>query len=500
MIDLEAVRRAVAEANPLPSTDPIPPMQAEEIVSLIQRRVRVGSNDTAEATLPTDRARAREVRGSRWTPAIIVAAATFVVIATFAAPALLGYWLRSDADTPTDPPTIVTTTTTTVVTTTSIPASPPPSVPPVGLPITWTRVPHDPTFEDAAFADAAANDERIVVVGGSDIGEDGATMTGAVWVSDDGSTWTHIQDPSFAENFDDEPPPWWTAGMSAVAYDQGVFVAVGHVGNDAAVWASTDGLEWPRIDAPSLGGEGLESILGVTSGTSGWVAVGQEDLNAGVWFSADGASWEAVDDSDLRAGGDIVSALLFDVVEGGPGYVAVGWIQVKGARTSVNGGSVGNVEQAAVWVSVDGRDWTLTDLDQFGDEYIIASVVVDPEDDSLIGFGWNGMWRSTDGAQWSLSDNRDSEWTSLPPPGASIAWYEEGAVAAAQDSALALWTSADHGTTWARHDPEDPAFEGHRPAVWKVLTLKNRVLALGATGEYLSEVNAMWIGSIDADG
>ncbi len=491
MIDLDAVRRSVAEANPLLSTDPISPTQAQEIVSSIERRLQVGSWGVTDTPHRTEPAMDREIRRSRWTPAIVAAAASLAVLATFAVPTLVGYWLRSEGETPIDPPTTtVTPTTAAATTTTTEPPSTTTTVPPVGLPITWERVPHDPMFEDAAFSRAATDGKRVVVVGSGGF-VDGFPTKGVVWASDDGATWQRIDDPSFALPADADQHPSWMAGIGSVAYANGLFVASGNIANDGAVWVSEDGIAWTRVDAPSLGGDGLEQISGLAAGAPGWVAVGQDDLNAAVWFSPDGSSWEAVDDPDLRADGDIVSAMLFDVVEGGPGYVAVGWIQVKDDANS----SITEAEnRAAVWVSVDGRDWTLTDLGQLEDEFIIASVAVDPIDGSLIGFGWNGLWRSADGVSWSLSDPRGSEWTSLPPPGVSIAWFGDGAVAAGQDLALALWTSADHGMTWVLHDRQDPVFEGHNPMVSHVIRFDDRVIAFGKTGEYLSEVAAVWIG------
>ncbi len=509
MIDLDAVRRSVAETNPFPSSDPISPAMQARIVSRIEKTLQIESGAAADHTRRRTSAKRRHQSATteygpavaagaggigtlHRRPIIVAVAAGLAVIAVFTVPALLGHWLRTDLEAPTvvpttvsTPTTVVTPSTTVVPTTTTVPRV-------AGLPITWERVPHDPMFVDAWISDAATNDKRVVAVGSAETPQSDPTA-GVVWVTDDGWIWERIDDPSFTETFVDGPPPWWVVGMYSVDYARDLFVAAGSMGNDAAIWVSPDGIEWSRIEAPDLGGDGLEVILSLTASEAGWVAVGQNDLDAGVWFSPDGRTWQTVDDPDLKAGDEIVSALLFDVVEGGPGFVGVGWVQVKDS-----GGGTGfraeQQEQAAVWVSVDGQDWTLTDIDQFGDEYVIDSVAVDPLGSGLIAFGWDGIWRSSDGVHWSLSNEQNAQLSAVPLPGSSIAGFGGGVVAAGSDTALSLWTSADGRTTWVRHDQDDPAFDGYRPAITKLLRYNDTVIAFGTAGEYLNEVSAVWIG------
>ncbi len=67
--------------------------------------------------------------------------------------------------------------------------------------------------------------------------------------------------------------------MNGVISWEGGFVAVGgdggDSGRDAAVWFSTDGLEWSRVvDPDGLGAEGWQTMNAVVAGGPGLVAVG----------------------------------------------------------------------------------------------------------------------------------------------------------------------------------------------------------------------------------
>ncbi len=134
-------------------------------------------------------------------------------------------------------------------------------------------------------------------------------------------------------------------------------MAVGSVdgdGNDAAVWTSTDAVTWNRATGTDLGGPGNQWMDAVTSGPLGLVAVGSSSTDEGgstgaVWTSADGLSWTRVPNDEAAFAAVLADTgestmNLFDVVAGGPGYVAVGAEAVT--------------DQSVVLVSVDGQTWS----------------------------------------------------------------------------------------------------------------------------------------------
>jgi hypothetical protein len=126
-------------------------------------------------------------------------------------------------------------------------------------------------------------------------------------------------------------------------------VAVGMDGPDdninAAVWTSPDGITWTQVppDESSLGGDGEQSMWGVTRGGPGLVAVGWDgsvDGDAAVWTSADGISWVRVPHDAAVFGGE-GDQIMWRVTTGGLGLVGVGWDESGGDR------------DAAVWTTGD---------------------------------------------------------------------------------------------------------------------------------------------------
>jgi hypothetical protein len=139
--------------------------------------------------------------------------------------------------------------------------------------------------------DLATNDTGTLVAGGESVwGE----VRPRLWFSADGDRWQKVDggpggplDANGDESVRD---------IAAVGNG---FVAVGSAsgdGQDGAVWYSPDGLEWTRVESPSLGGRGrqaIESVVwtgnivvagGYTSGTNGQ---GQPVI----WRSGDGKTW-----------------------------------------------------------------------------------------------------------------------------------------------------------------------------------------------------------------
>ncbi|MCH7669852.1 MAG: hypothetical protein IIC71_11745 [Acidobacteria bacterium] len=92
-------------------------------------------------------------------------------------------------------------------------------------------------------------------------------------------------------------------------------VAVGRDGNDgalnAAVWTSSNGIDWARVpdDEAAFGGSGSQAMFSVAASESRLVAVGYDasggDADAAVWRSSDGITWARVPhDEGVFGGGD----------------------------------------------------------------------------------------------------------------------------------------------------------------------------------------------------
>jgi hypothetical protein len=84
--------------------------------------------------------------------------------------------------------------------------------------------------------------------------------------------------------------------MASVTAFRGGFVAVGYDrangASAAAVWTSTDGTSWDRVEQGSLAGSGAElSMSDVVADGDRLLAGGTDGTNAAVWISDDGERW-----------------------------------------------------------------------------------------------------------------------------------------------------------------------------------------------------------------
>jgi hypothetical protein len=280
-----------------------------------------------------------------------------------------------------------------------------------------------------------------VVTGGPGYVAGGVDETAtAFWTSADGRSW----DPVAVE-------PHNAPVAEIVAGGPG-FVAV--TSSPASIWTSADGREWTRAaDQPDLaGGTPLDLA---TNGTV-FVAVG----GGGFWRSEDGVAWR-------RTSVPGNPGNQYDVVAGGPGFVAVGSVLL------------GSMEaKGAIWTSVDGSTWERLADDPVFDQAEIVSVARDG--DGLVAAGWRSdieagwfftpvVWRSADGLTWTRATVEDSTLApDSPPPsgpgalqGALIThvtrgdggWLAVGGDARLDGESLrqrlAVWTSAD-GANWTR--------------------------------------------------
>lgn len=259
----------------------------------------------------------------------------------------------------------------------------------------------------------------------------------ALWHSTDGVEWARItHDFGSGAAITDLSASGF--GMVAVGIDWSGDRPV------AAAWTSVGGVEWVRVphDADVFAGA-TARINAVTSGSFGLVAVGQAcEADPGpcpgrpaFWLSPDGSSWRRVLLDDVGS--------VLDVTIGGPGLVAVG---------TVGDGA----QDAAVWVSSDALSWTRIESDGFGGEgnQWMARVAALPTIVVAVGGEWTEatgprsmVWNSVDGMAWDLESGTGAI---AAGPLNGIAAGGPGFVAAGDESLGSpdtLWSSPD-GLSW----------------------------------------------------
>ncbi|MBU1494054.1 MAG: hypothetical protein KJ956_08815 [Actinobacteria bacterium] len=228
--------------------------------------------------------------------------------------------------------------------------------------VSWRRVRDESAFKGSqgqTIYDLVAHGSRIVAVG-VDIPrtEGGQALQGdlggaAVWISDDGSTWTRIAPDQFAADT--------TRLIHAVASRGTAVVAVGFGQTlttvNPAVWISTEGLSWRSVESEVLQSPVAESMTALTATSSGFVAMGSSGIDVAVWTTANGTDWERVALDPNVFGGTLQDHLTVTSVEAfGRGLVAVGHVSTDN-----------DLEDAVVWISPDGIAWArLSDSVIFG--------------------------------------------------------------------------------------------------------------------------------------
>ena len=267
--------------------------------------------------------------------------------------------------------------------------------------ITWSRVSHDETAlggDNEQFMNAVtAGGPGLVAVGTDGFDTD---PDAAVWTSSDGITWSRV--PHDEAIFGGQR----NQSMDGVATGGPGVVAVGTDGSgddgDAVVWTSSDGITWSRVSdgAGVLGGDGRQLMLGVTAGGPGLVAVGSEGnfslSDAAVWASSDGINWSRAPHDDAVFGGRLSQAMV-SVTAGGPGLVAVGWDGVLAEF---------RIRHAAVWSSPDGLSWSRTPDDETlfgdaGDQPMLDITTLGP---MLVAVGHESPGRNLGAAAWTGMD------------------------------------------------------------------------------------------------
>lgn len=233
-----------------------------------------------------------------------------------------------------------------------------------------------------------------------------------------------------------------------------------------AMWRSADGITWtPVYLSPSVFPAGA-SISAIVQGGPGYVAVGgkmflqgAEQQQAMVWLSPDGRTWTRVSHQAAFDG-----AAMSAAAAGGPGLVAVGSIATNG-RVPVS------QERGVVWTSADGRTWRRLAGSVFAGANIVDVIKAGP---GLVAVGDSYpapppsgshavVWVSSDGITWRRVQ-RDPHVFVNGSAMLRVVAGAHGLVASGiteppnPDYHSLLWTSSD-GLTW-RLVPGDPLQHG----------------------------------------
>jgi hypothetical protein len=341
--------------------------------------------------------------------------------------------------------------------------------------------------------------------------------------------------------------------VNAVAAQAGSQVAVGSANGFPATWISTDGgSDWTRGTGGNpavLGRPGSEQLTSVTAGGSGWLAVGGVVAGAAqhpvVLVSPNGMTWTAADGAAAFAGQDVYTE---QAAAGAGGYVIVGYSGSAGAGFAADawysagsaGGGLAGWQQAAgenaldgesggrqmlgvtattsgfvavglqgnspaVWLSPDGKTWTVMALPLPSGAARAVLLHVAAAGGTLAAVG---MEQSPSGAMAPFaarSVNGGTTWTevTLPVPSGSAqvtalaaagqmftATGTYGSTPGHQD--VVVWTSLD-GETWTAATPAGQGLAGPGIQAITGLTVSGSTLTgVGFTASPASEEPVFW--------
>jgi len=227
----------------------------------------------------------------------------------------------------------------------------------------WTRIPVEQGESVGPVLDVLVTDHGIVATGGftEPSGDGGTSSRPTVWLSVDGTSWSRVWQGAAVHDTEFGSGPGAT--VLALGPD-GLIVGAGSAYSEsgegvAAVWVSSNAVDWIRVDPESAefasdAGHGA-FMSDVVWGPTGFVAVGGDGGRSAVWTSTDGYTWARIDTTQAPIG----SALpLTAVVALDDGYVAAGPDQ--------NGGLV------TLWTSTDGISWDRVQVLGEGEAYAIV--------------------------------------------------------------------------------------------------------------------------------
>lgn len=172
----------------------------------------------------------------------------------------------------------------------------------------------------------------------------------------------------------------------------------------AALWSSTDGLAWSRVQLPV--DFASNTVNTVDGGSSGYIASGElkDGVTQAVWLSVDGRSWRQVPLPNPSAGGVIV--------DGATNFAGV-YVLFGAQRIDVGCGA--SDVTPSLWWSTDGRSWTRSKLTGGAPASNAQVTVSRISDHSLMAMAteWNDatqlssqlVWVTADGRTWKLVES-----------------------------------------------------------------------------------------------
>jgi len=247
----------------------------------------------------------------------------------------------------------------------------------------WREVNPSPLAQLTQTYPPAWSGARFVIAGHPLTSPPKRTDDVQLWTSPDGQRWS--MSPVASKGY-----------PLAYAFDGLAGVAVGSVGEQAAVWTSSDSMTWTRIPNPAAltlaNGEVSLALSDVTHGPAGYVALAdlgvalnpQETIGQSlVAWSPDGHDWHRV------PAGAFESSDLDNVVVVNGRYVISGMLHAT----------------PTLWTSLNGRDWSKEPALEHGPSTFIALAA--GTSGALLtglesGSGFSCVqWSSLDGLTWS---------------------------------------------------------------------------------------------------
>lgn len=268
--------------------------------------------------------------------------------------------------------------------------------------------------------------------------------------------WAQVRSDSFAGPSDQV--------ITGIAVANGIGVAVGGDGEQAAVWRSGPGEVERWEQAPvDLCGEASCTMRDVTTVAEGFLAVGQIDGLPKAWVSEDGLDWRRIDLPAPRLEG---AATLHRVAVGGDGsLVALGRVERPGADGAVVAYRATSPE--APWEEVDlGVGSPQESPASVGDLAWFAGGFVAIVHDAGDGFSF---LRSGDGTAWTQHGPEPGVFEPYPTFPSTLLVHDDrllatGATYGADGGDAAVWTSGD-GRSWQRLTGDDLSSPGHQTAL-----------------------------------
>ncbi|SPL94285.1 unnamed protein product [[Actinomadura] parvosata subsp. kistnae] len=336
-------------------------------------------------------------------------------------------------------------------------------------------------------------DGRVVAVGG-------ANGDATVWTSADGSSWQPVQDKDKALTGQGRQRlTGVTAGFAG-------WLAVGSSGRTPGrplVVTSADGESWRRADgAAAFQSTGKEPLIAraTAAGPDGYVIVGEDGYGAGTWWSPDLKTWERGTPAgqDNLVGTPTTRRWMNSVTNGMFGFVAAGGVTDPNAYGGVF------VRRPTVWISPDGRKWSLvrlpipagvnegwlTHIASHDDVLVTAGTAVTGNGTGTAAFGY----ASTDGGRsWQqitlpVTAGEQSGVTAVAttPRGFVVA----GTVGSPGD--VVVWTSAD-GRSWKPEQPRGAGVSGPGDQRLSAFTtVDGELVGVGSTATGHGDEPTLW--------